>query len=269
MMKKKLNVGFFVTCLVDIFRPSIAFASIELLEKNGCTVSVPESQTCCGQPAFNNGNRKEARRIAAKVIGEFAGFDYVVVPSGSCGGMIHLHYRDLFPKGSKLEKAARELAERTYELVTFLDEVLGYRPQSVSYPGSCAYHDSCAALRELRVKDAPRKFLRQIGNLRLRELEFAEACCGFGGTFCVKFPEVADRIITDKIDDIVASKADTVVSGDLGCLLNIAGKLRREGHKVKVFHVAEILAGKAKGPGIGGTTVQTTKFKLPGADSKL
>jgi len=269
MPKEKLNIGLFVTCLVDVFRPNIAFAAVKLLKKSGCSVSVPPTQTCCGQPAFNNGNRREARRIAAKVIREFEGFDYVVVPSGSCGGMIHLHYRDLFPEGSKLEAAARELADRTYELVTFLDEVVGYRQQSVAYPGSCAYHDSCAALRELRIKETPRKFLRQVGNLRLRELEHAEACCGFGGTFCVKFPEVADRIVVDKIDDIVASKADTVVSADLGCLLNIAGKLRRDGHKIKVFHVAEILADMARGPGIGGTTVQTTPFKLPGAASKL
>ena len=269
MPKEKLNIGLFVTCLVDVFRPNIAFAAVKLLKKSGCSVSVPPTQTCCGQPAFNNGNRREARRIAAKVIREFEGFDYVVVPSGSCGGMIHLHYRDLFPEGSKLEAAARELADRTYELVTFLDEVVGYRQQSVAYPGSCAYHDSCAALRELRIKETPRKFLRQVGNLRLRELEHAEACCGFGGTFCVKFPEVADRIVVDKIDDIVASKADTVVSADLGCLLNIAGKLRRGGHKIKVFHVAEILADMARGPGIGGTTVQTTPFKLPGAASKL
>lgn len=269
MMKRKLNVGLFVTCLVDFFRPNIAFAAVKLLEKSGYAVSVPETQTCCGQPAFNNGNRKEARRVAAKVIREFEGFDYVVVPSGSCGAMIHLHYRDLFPEGSKLESAARELAERTYELVTFLDEIAEHRQQSVSYPGRCAYHDSCSALRELRIKDTPRKFLRQVGNLRLRELEHAEACCGFGGTFCVKFPEIADRIVADKIDDILASKIDTVISADLGCLLNIAGKLRRDGHKVKAFHVAEILADLARGPGIGGTTVQTTPFTLPGAASKL
>ncbi len=269
MIKDKINVGLFVTCLVDFFRPNIAFAAVKLLEKGGCSVGVPETQTCCGQPAFNNGNRKEARRVAAKVIREFEGFDYVVVPSGSCGAMIHLHYRDLFPKGSRMETKARELAERTYELVNFLDEVIDYSQQSVSYPGSCAYHDSCSALRELRIKDTPRKYLRQVGNLRLRELEHAEACCGFGGTFCVKFPEIADRIVADKIDDILATKADTVVSADLGCLLNIAGKLRRDGHKVKVFHVAEILADMARGPGIGGTTVQTVPLKLPGSASKL
>lgn len=268
MLNKNMNVGLFVTCLVDLFRPNIAFAAVKLLEQSGCAVGVPQTQTCCGQPAFNNGNRKEARRVAAKVIREFEGFDYVVVPSGSCGAMIHLHYRDLFPEGSKMAVAARQLAERTYELVTFLDEIAGYRQQSVSYPGACAYHDSCAALRELGIKETPRKYLRQVGNLRLRELEFAEACCGFGGTFCVKFPEIADRIVTDKIDDIIASKADTVVSADLGCLLNIAGKLRREGHKVKVFHIAEILADLARGPGIGGTTVQTVPLKLPGSAGK-
>ena len=259
MSQQKLNVGLFVTCLVDLFRPIVGFAAVRLMETMGCTVAVPRGQTCCGQPAYNSGDRRDARRIARNVIRTFRNYDYMVVPSGSCAAMIKLHYPALFEDEPKLDEAARDLAERTYELVTFLDEVVGVRQLATRYAGVCTYHDACAGLRELGVREAPRTLLGRMGGLSLRELAHPEICCGFGGTFCVKYPEISNQMVGDKVADIAASGADTVVAGDLGCLLNIAGKLRRSGHSIRAFHVAEVLAGMAQGPGIGGAPAPVSK----------
>jgi len=248
---RRPRVALFVTCLVDLFRPSVGLAAIKLLKDAGCRVEVPDAQTCCGQPAFNSGDRRDARDIAARVVDAFGGYDYVVVPSGSCGGMIHEHYPALLGDDTELGRRARALAERTHELVSFLVDVMGVDAVSARYDGSVTYHDSCSGLRELGVKAQPRKLLGTVEGLALAELPGAEVCCGFGGTFCIKYPEISERMVSDKARDIVNTGADTLLAGDMGCLLNMAGKLRRAGHKVRVRHVAEVLAGDLDTPAIG------------------
>lgn len=232
------TVALFVTCLVDLFRPSVGFAAASLLESAGLRVVVPDAQTCCGQPAWNSGDRADARAIAEGVIAAFAPFDTVVAPSGSCAAMIKQHYPSLFADDDAWRARARALADKTWELTSFLHH-RGMAPVA-SYDGVIAYHDSCSGLRELGVREQPRALL---GEATVRELADREACCGFGGTFCVKYPEISDRMVTNKINDIIATGADTLVAGDLGCLMNMAGKLKREGAAIRVRHVAEILAG--------------------------
>jgi L-lactate dehydrogenase complex protein LldE len=252
MPEASIRVGLFVTCLVDLFRPSVGFAAVKLLEDAGCTVEVPMQQTCCGQPAYNSGDKASSAAIARQVIDAFDGFDYVVVPSGSCGGMIRQHYLELFAGDPTLYQRAQHLAKRTYELVSFLTEILHVERVDAHYQGVATYHDSCSGLRELGIKEQPRQLLRSVAGLRLAELPGAEICCGFGGTFCIKYPEISDRMVADKAADIVATGADTLLAGDLGCLLNMAGKLTRLGKDVRVRHVAEILAGMAEAtPPIG------------------
>jgi L-lactate dehydrogenase complex protein LldE len=240
-----MRVGLFVTCLVDLMRPRIGFAAIRLLEDAGCEVAVPRTQTCCGQPAYNSGDRATAQALARKVLSEFEGYDYVVAPSGSCAGMIRAHFPELFSDApAELERVQR-LAARTYELTDFLVTVA--KLQSV--PGvlnkSITYHDSCSGLRELGVKQQPRALLAKMPGLQLQEMEEAETCCGFGGAFAVKFGEISTHIAERKCANIAACGADAVVLGDLGCMLNIEGRLRRRGDlKTEVLHIAEVLAGE-------------------------
>ena len=251
MTDRPVRVALFVTCLVDLFRPTVGFAAVRLLEQAGCRVEVPAAQTCCGQPAYNSGDRADARAIAARVIEAFEPFDYVVAPSGSCAGMIRLHYPALFAGDAAMEARARALAERVYELTAFLVDVRGMTRVSARYDGVVTYHDSCSGLRELGVKAQPRQLLAGVERLRLVELPGAEICCGFGGTFCVKYPEISNKMVGEKTADIAATGADTLLAGDLGCLMNMAGKLQREGRAIRVRHVAEILADMASGPAIG------------------
>jgi L-lactate dehydrogenase complex protein LldE len=252
MPETPIRVGLFVTCLVDLFRPSVGFAAVKLLEDGGCTVEVPPVQTCCGQPAYNSGDKADAAAIARQVIDAFDLFDYVVVPSGSCGGMIRQHYLGLFADDPALSQRTQHLAKRTYELVSFLTEILHLERVDARYEGVATYHDSCSGLRELGIKEQPRQLLRSVAGLSLAELPGAEICCGFGGTFCIKYPEISDRMVADKAADIVATGADTLLAGDLGCLLNMAGKLTRLGKDVRVRHVAEVLAGMTEAtPPIG------------------
>lgn len=246
------RVGLFVTCLVDVFRPHVGFAAAKLIEQAGCEVIFPE-QTCCGQPAYNSGHRADARAIAGQVIANFADCDYVVAPSGSCAGTIREHYPRLFPGDDEPDAhaRARDLANRTWELVAFLVDVRGVELEGVRFDGTVTYHDACAGLRELGVREQPRRLLRQIPGLTLSESEGCEECCGFGGTFCVKYPEISTRMVSDKCRRFAASGADTVLAGDLGCLMNISGRLSREGYGVKARHVAEVLAGMTDTPAIG------------------
>jgi L-lactate dehydrogenase complex protein LldE len=247
-----MRVALFVTCLVDLFRPTIGFAAVRLLEQAGCTVEVPRAQTCCGQPAYNSGDRADAKAIALQVFDAFAGYDYVVAPSGSCAGMIRRHYPELFADEPAILPRAQELAGRSWELVSFLVEICGMQKVSAEWDRDATYHDACSGLRELGVKQQSRQLLASVSGLRLRELPGAEICCGFGGTFCVKYPEISDKMVSDKGADIAATGADAVLAGDLGCLLNIAGKLYRQGRRVEVRHVAEVLAGMtAEAPPIG------------------
>jgi len=251
MSETPVRVGLFVTCLVDLFRPTVGFAAVKLLEEAGCTVEAPRAQTCCGQPAYNSGDRADTRAIAARVIAAFEPYDYVVAPSGSCAGMIREHYPALFGDDPALQKRAQALAARTYELVSFLTDVRGVSRVAARFDGTITYHDSCSGLRELGVKQQPRKLLAAVEGLRLAELPGAEICCGFGGTFCVKYPAISDKIVSEKTADIAATGADTLLAGDLGCLLNMAGKLQREGRLIAVRHVAEVLAGMTDGAPIG------------------
>jgi len=241
-----VRVGLFVTCLVDVVRPEIGFAALKLLERAGCTVEVPETQTCCGQPGYNSGDAAAAAALAKKVIDEFAGFDYVVVPSGSCGGQIKVHFPELFRDDPDLRARAEDLAARTYELTDFLATVLKVEQLDSGFSGEVAYHDSCCGLRELGVKAQPRRLLSLLPGVRLREMNGCEQCCGFGGTFSIKYGDVSSAIVEEKCANIRASGAGAVVLGDLGCILNIEGRLRRTGDETtRVLHVAQVLAGDA------------------------
>jgi L-lactate dehydrogenase complex protein LldE len=241
-MAEPFRVALFVTCLVDLFRPSVGFAAVKLLEDAGCIVEVPEAQSCCGQPAYNSGDRSDAKAIARQVIAAFSRYDYVVVPSGSCGGMIKAHYPALLADEPALAEQAKALSARTYELVSFLVDVLKLDRVAAHYAGTVTYHDGCSGLRELGVKEQPRRLLESIAGLSLKEMATPEVCCGFGGTFCVKYPEISDKMVSDKVGDIAATGADTLLCGDMGCLLNMAGKLTRLGKPIAVRHVAEVLA---------------------------
>jgi L-lactate dehydrogenase complex protein LldE len=238
-----MRVALFVTCLVDLFRPTVGFAAVKLLEEAGCTVEVPRAQTCCGQPAYNSGARADAKAIALRVLDAFEGYDHVVAPSGSCAGMIRVHYPELFDDDPAALPRTQQLAARSWELVSFLVDICGMQAVSTRWERHVTYHDACSGLRELGIKNQPRRLLASVDGLRLRELPGAETCCGFGGMFCVKYPDISDKMVSDKATDIVATGAESVLAGDLGCLLNIAGKLQRHGRRVEVRHVAEVLAG--------------------------
>jgi len=250
-------VGLFVTCLVDLMRPSIGFATLKLLEEAGCRVDVPDRQTCCGQPAFNSGADTHARDIVKQVIAAFEGFDYVVMPSGSCAGMLKLHAGALFENDPEWGARHTAFSAKTYEIMSFLVDVLDHRPARRYFEGRVAYHDSCSGLRELNIQEQPRALLAGVEGLSLTPLEGQDICCGFGGTFCVKYPEISNQIVTDKARAIQKSGADTLLAGDLGCLMNIAGKLSRDGSDVKVYHAVEVLAGMADGQGICGAERKT------------
>jgi len=246
-----MRVGLFVTCLADLMRPSVAFAAVKLLEDAGCTVEVPAGQTCCGQPALNSGDNADTRDIAKRVIEGFEGFDHVVGPSGSCMGTIRHDYPALFADDPAWRARAEDLSRRSFELLSFLVDVLKVDRVDARYDGKVTYHDSCAGLREMGVRDQPRKLLASVKGLELVEMRGTEECCGFGGTFCVKYPEISTKMVDDKIAHIEASGAAAVLGGDLGCLLNIAGRIRRRGLPVRVIHTAELLAGMGQAPSIG------------------
>lgn len=249
--RRPQRVALFVTCLVDLFRPSVGFAAVKLLEDAGCTVEVPALQVCCGQPAYNSGDRATTRSIARQVISAFEGYDAVVAPSGSCGGMLAHHYPGLFDDDPAMRAKAEDLAGRSHELMSFLVDVLGVERVTARYDGAVTYHDSCSGLRELGVKVQPRHLLASVDGLSLREMKSPEVCCGFGGTFCVKYPEISNAMVSEKSADIAATGAGTLLAGDLGCLMNMAGKLQREGSSVVVRHVAEVLAGMGDIAAIG------------------
>lgn len=245
------RVALFATCLVDMFRPTVGFATAKLLEDAGCEVEVPQGQTCCGQPAWNSGDRKGAQAVAKKTIEALEGFDYVVAPSGSCAATIAKDYPSIFKGVAGWEARAVAIAEKTHEIVSFLTDVLGVESVSAAHAGKVTYHDSCSGLRSLGVKDQPRKLLGSVDGLELAEMKESEVCCGFGGTFCVKFPDISNKMVGDKTANIAETGADTLLAGDLGCLMNMSGKLSREGKQVHARHVVEVLAGMADGPAIG------------------
>ncbi|MEQ8357448.1 MAG: (Fe-S)-binding protein [Kiloniellaceae bacterium] len=251
MADERPRVGLFVTCLVDLMRPSVGFAAVKLLEDAGCSVEVPQAQTCCGQPAYNSGDRADTAALAKQTIKAFEGFDYVVAPSGSCAAMIREHYPTLFDGDQAMKAAADDLAGRTYELISFLTDVRGVETVDSGFAGSVTYHDSCSGLRELGIEAQPRKLLASIPGVEMKEMVEHDVCCGFGGTFCVKYPDISNKIVSAKAENIAATGADTLLAGDLGCLMNMAGKLQRLGAGIEVRHVAEVLAGMTEQPAIG------------------
>ena len=248
---KRPRVGLFVTCLVDLLRPSVGFAAVRLLQAAGCDVAVPAAQTCCGQPAYNSGDRKSAKSIARSTIAAFEGFDYVVAPSGSCAAMLKRHFPRLMAGDEEEERRTRAFAERVHELTAFLVDVRGVSAVPGTYAGRVTYHDGCSGLRELAIKRQPRRLLASVAGVELVEMPDAEACCGFGGTFAIKYPEISNAMVQRKTDNAAAKGPHMLLAGDLGCLLNIAGKLKRQGRSIAVRHVAEVLAGELDDPPVG------------------
>jgi L-lactate dehydrogenase complex protein LldE len=250
------RVALFVTCLVDLLRPSVGFAAVKLLEMAGCEVEVPLQQTCCGQPAYNSGDRAIAVALAKQTIAACEAYDYVIVPSGSCAGQLISHYPVLLSKDPAWAGRADAFSKKVYELVQFLVDVRGLTGVGQSLTARVTYHDSCSGLRELGIKEQPRKLLNSVAGLELVEMAECEVCCGFGGTFAVKYSDISNAIVEKKCANIAETQSDLVLAGDLGCLLNMAGKLRREGRTVKARHVAEVLAGELQDPPIA-TSIQT------------
>ncbi len=249
-MDSRPKVGLFVTCLADLVRPQVGSAAVRLLEQAGCDVEVPV-QTCCGQPAWNSGADKHARDLSRQAIAAFEPFDYVVVPSGSCAAMIKLHYVEALESDPKYLGKARALAAKTHELISFLVRIRGMRSVDVQCRARACYHDSCSSLREMRVRDEPRELLGCVEGLTLNALTEPDVCCGFGGLFAIKYPEISERMADDKIADAQASGAELILGGDLGCLLHLKGRMQRQGINMRVRHVAEVLAGMADEPALG------------------
>ncbi len=239
-----MRLALFVTCLVDLMRPEVGFASLRLLEGAGCDVVVPPGQTCCGQPAFGAGNRVLATDLARQAIAQLEDYEYVVIPSGSCTDQIRNVYPQLLADDPIWAARAQALAARSYELSCFLVEVLKLEQVPGALAGSVTYHDSCKGLRGLGIKAQPRNLLASMRGMTLSEMPDCEECCGFGGAFAVRFGEVSTAIVDRKCESIAAAGADAVVGADLGCLLNIEGRLRRRGdQRTQVLHLAEVLAG--------------------------
>lgn len=248
------RVALFVTCLVDLFRPVVGFASVKLLEEAGCRVEVPAAQTCCGQPAYNSGDRADAAAIARGVIEAFEPYDFVVVPSGSCGGMLKKHYPALFEDDTEMRVRAARFGAKTYELIAFLRDVMQIDVVNARHDGAVTYHDSCSSLRENRVKQQPRDLLESVDGLEMREAKDTEVCCGFGGLFSVKYPQISNSMVSDKVERLSATGAPLVLAGDLGCLMNIAGKAARDGRPIEARHIAEVLADMTDEPPIAGAS---------------
>ncbi len=238
------RVSLFVTCLVDQLFPRIGMAMADVLERAGYECEFREAQTCCGQPAFNSGFPSEAREVARHFLRVFEDVDYVVVPSGSCCSMVRHHFVDLFPEDSHAGRTARRIQGRVYEFSDFLVSVAGVEDLGANYQGAVTYHDSCHALREMKIKDQPRRLLAHVRGLELREMEAADECCGFGGTFSVKWGELSGDMLSGKIEAIRATGAGAVVSIDPSCLMQIGGGLSRRGLPIRTMHLAEVLASR-------------------------
>lgn len=248
-MTERCRVGLMVTCLADLFRPEVGFAAVKLLELAGCEIEAP-AQTCCGQPAYNAGDRKDAIALARKLIAAFESYDYVVVPSGSCAGMLHVHYPGLFADDPEWRIRAERLAGKTHELLSFLVNVRGLTVVQAKCSAKALYHDSCSSLREMEVSREPRLLLKSVSGLTVQDFDEKEVCCGFGGFFSVKYPEISARMADDKIANAEARGADMVLAGDLGCLLHLAGRAARQGVQIHFRHAAEVLAD-VEAPPIG------------------
>jgi L-lactate dehydrogenase complex protein LldE len=244
---KPKAVYFFGTCLLDVFHGRAGLAAVELIEREGVRVIYPQDQTCCGQPPFNSGYRDESRHVAEAQMALMPGPHPVVVPSGSCGAMMRVHYPRLFAGDPMREPASREFASRVFEWSEFMVNVLGVTLVDRGQPAKVTYHPSCHLMRELHAGDAPLALLRQLGNVELLPLPQAEECCGFGGTFSVKYDAISAAMVGDKAGNIADTGAHTVVSADAGCLMNIGGALARRGHPIAVKPLAAFLKERVDG----------------------
>ncbi len=240
-----MKVSLFITCLVDQLCPQVGVAAVKVLRRAGCEIVFDERQTCCGQPAFNTGYRKKARKFAEKFIEIFEQSDaeYIVSPSGSCTAMVK-HFHELFPDDKNWRERCEKIAAKTFEFSFFLVNVLKIETTNAKFSGKLTWHDACHGLRDLNIRNEPRKLLKAVENAEFIELKGADVCCGFGGTFSVKFPEISAAILDNKIEAIENSGADAVVSCDASCLMQIGGRLSRINSKVRPLHIAEILASQ-------------------------
>jgi L-lactate dehydrogenase complex protein LldE len=241
-----VKVSLFITCLSDVFFPEVGKSVVEVLERYGVEVDFPMGQTCCGQPAYNSGYHKEAKEAAKHMIDQFAASRYVVAPSGSCVAMIRHYYPEMFKDDPIWKPKAEEFANKTYEFSQFLVHVLGVDDPKCEWAGTCTYHHSCHMRRGLGIKEEPLQLLSRVEGLDLKELPYAHDCCGFGGTFAAKMSDISEAMVDEKIKHIESTGANILVGSDMGCLMNIAGRLRRTGKKIEVMHVAEVLAKGGK-----------------------
>jgi L-lactate dehydrogenase complex protein LldE len=242
-----MKVSLFITCLVDQFFPEVGMSMVSVLRRLGVEVDFPTAQTCCGQPAFNSGFSSEARELARRFIGIFENSEYIVAPSGSCTSMVRVFYKELFNDDPEWQKRAESLASRTYEFTEFVVDILGVDDVGASYRGKVALHQSCHLLRELNVRTEPQRLLKSVKGIELVELERSDACCGFGGLFSIKYPEISSGILEDKIGSVEKSGADVLVACDVGCLMHIAGGLSRQDKATRTMHIAELLAKRDGG----------------------
>lgn len=236
-----MKVSLFITCIADQMYPDVGESVVRLLHRYGCEVDFPEAQVCCGQPAFNSGYQEEAREVARQWIRAFEHSDYIVAPSGSCTGMIHHYYPYLFKDEPEWKAKAEKLVARTYELSQFLVHVLGVEKVEARFPAKATFHPSCHAMRLLGVREEPEKLLAGVEGLEMVELACKEDCCGFGGTFAVKMAEMSEAMVSEKARHVADTGADVLIGTDLGCLMNIEGRLRKEGKPIRAMHLAQVL----------------------------
>jgi len=236
-----MKVQLFIPCFIDQLYPQVAFNTVKILEKAGCTVSYNTQQTCCGQPAFNAGFWGESKDVCTKFVQDFDGADYIVSPSASCAGFIRNNYGKLF-ENNAFQSPAKKVSSQIFELSEFLVKILGVTALGASFNGKATFHDSCAGLRECNIKAEPRTLLSQVEGLELVEMNDNETCCGFGGSFAVKYDTISVAMADQKIDNAIATEAEYIISTDMSCLMHIDGRINHNGQQIKVIHLADILA---------------------------
>lgn len=236
-----MNVQLFIPCFIDQLYPNVAFSMVKVLEKAGCTVTYNTNQTCCGQPAFNAGFFEEAKTVCKKFLQDFKGDDYIVAPSASCTGFVHNYYSKLFENSSLLQEV-KQIHGRIFEFSDFMVNVLKVEDVGAKFVGKATYHDSCAGLRECGIKEEPRKLLSHVRGLEMVEMQDNETCCGFGGTFAVKFNSISVAMADQKINNATATEADYLISTDMSCLMHIDGCAKKKGATIQSLHLADVLA---------------------------
>jgi L-lactate dehydrogenase complex protein LldE len=236
-----MKVQLFIPCFIDQLYPQVAFNTVKILEKAGCTVSYNTQQTCCGQPAFNAGFWGESKDVCTKFVQDFDGADFIVSPSASCAGFIRNNYGKLF-ENNAFQSPAKKVSSQIFELSEFLVKILGVTALGASFNGKATFHDSCAGLRECNIKAEPRALLSQVEGLELVEMNDNETCCGFGGSFAVKYDTISVAMADQKIDNAIATEAEYIISTDMSCLMHIDGRINHNGQQIKVIHLADILA---------------------------